>query len=317
MLARKLNVTGRVVSIVLFIFCSLPLMCTCNGGPQVEQVGLSFLNDENNTYAVEFDTAVPENCNLSKAVIVMSYGLSGSTYVSDVVGRPFVNNSYQGREAPNFGEIFGPTMRYMQRVRDPLKTMQNWLCKGHGQYISFKWKPAYWNNEYMKALKWVAYHQIPVVYNVRNIIDILLSSVKHERKNNIPWRCGAQDENCIKTMKRHEKVYIDPTTLISKLEDASHLLSDESILGLLVRLKVHFIDVKYESLSSSDNEVRLRVWREVFEFISPEKNWDNLSVADIHSSLAKTSSSSHKDKMKNYEQIRAILRGTRFASQLN
>ena len=75
-------------------------------------------------------------------------------------------------------EIFGSNTTDMETIKNPLGVMQERVCTGNLKfYKGFKWKPQHWNDAYIEALRWVAFHRIPVVYSNRNRnpIDVYLA----------------------------------------------------------------------------------------------------------------------------------------------
>jgi hypothetical protein len=124
--------------------------------------------------------------------------------------------------------------------------------------------------------------------------------------------CEAGDADCLARFKNLELLDINGTALMHHLTEDT----DESQKSLFVRLEVKFFAVDYENLIKDEKET-LRAWGEIFEFIAPDKDWDSLTPANIASSFVSTSSENHRAKMINYDEIRKLLRGTRFAPLLN
>jgi hypothetical protein len=259
------------------------------------------------------------DCDTSKAIIVMSKGRSGSAFVSDIIARNLMNHNFSNITE---GEILGENMATMEYKSNPLEVIQEHICHygANNEYVSFKWKPLYWNNAYMEALKWVAEEKIPVVFNVRNPIDVFLSNMKHTKAskdmgNILEPHCVSDDAKCLERFKNHELVNVDPAALLQALHSYG-LVADEKNRALLLHSNVHFIPIEYESLIA-DEISALRVWRKIFEFIAPTRDWSKLTTKNLTSSFSSTSSSNHRDKINNYNEVHAVLRGTRFASLLH
>lgn len=254
-------------------------------------------------------------CDTSKSIIVMSYGRSGSTYVCDILQKNFPYHDDASTE------LLGHYYDSMHDQDDPLGLVRKRLCAPKddksGEYRGFKWMPSNWEEKYYDVLEWVARRQIPVVFNYRNPIDQFLSKRKHSGHRDLPAHCKPGDEKCIEAFIDSSLIEVDVKQLLSFLKGQFPFVSHEEIFSILITRNVNFFPIAYESLIG-EQESALRAWREIFEFIDPSRNWDGLTNESIASdNLAVTSSESHRDKIKNYEEVRAALRGTRFAPLLN
>lgn len=274
-----------------------------------------------------FNSALAKNemCDTSKTIIVMSKGRSGSTFLADVITRNFLGRGYN---VTADGEILGSTKEEMLTQKDPLSKINRHICiyGANHQYNIFKWKPVLWSKVYLETLRWVATKKIPVVYNVRNPIDVFISNEKHRLLNKMredaikhgaeekgkEAHCEAGDADCLARFKNLELLNISGTALMRHLVEDS----DDSQKSRFDSLEVKFFAVEYENLIKDGKEA-LRAWREIFEFIAPDKDWDSVTTANITSSFVSTSSENHRAKIINYDEIRNLLRGTRFAPLLH
>ena len=256
-------------------------------------------------------------CGVSRSMVVMSRARSGSSFICDIVSRKL------GYKNPrNDGEILGTSWREMKNISDPLGLIRRKVCQfGSRTGFYLKWKPVYWSSDYLELLRWIAKERIPVVYNVRNPLDVYLSNLKHESNHSVSSRCHPSNFECLELHHRHQRVKVDIPSLLTALKEgplSPYSLDDDNIRALLTRERVNYFPVQYEILVSDDNTKRLRAWRQVFEFLSPSQEWSQLTLADtLSKSLAPTSSSSHQDKILNYDEVRQALRGSRFAPLLD
>jgi hypothetical protein len=80
------------------------------------------------------------------------------------------------------GELFGATSGEMAKLSDPLRVMLDYLhtqqIDNPNSIVGFKWKPYYHNESYQRVWEWVAKHNVKVVYNSRNPLDIYISASK-------------------------------------------------------------------------------------------------------------------------------------------
>lgn len=263
----------------------------------------------------------PAACDLSKVMIVMSRGRSGSSYVSDVLTKVLTGHSSK------LPEILGSDSKAMEKLsRPPLQVIQAHLCdRGESHYRGFKWKPYNWDEGYLQALRWVAANNIAVVYSKRNPLDIYLSDLinraidlnDHEKKHS---HCkAANDEACLKQHIQYQLVTVNTSHLLNTLRQVTD--DDDRMRPLLTSHRVRYLDVHFEKLTPehSSNATVQRAWREVFEFVAPEIRWEGprLSMRALQASIVPTSSTAHRDKIRNYEEVQAALRGTRFARLLD
>lgn len=265
---------------------------------------------------------IPPGCDFNKMFIVMSKGRSGSGFIDDILARVVIERPYF-----TLVELLGANGREMSTVEDPLDKIQRNLCPPEGSkspYTAFKWKPYYWEGEYMDALRWVAARKIPVLYSKRNPLDVQLSiKINHmiDKKEDEKRKshCKANDAACVDQHMRNQLVTVDTSGLVTDLERETD--SDDRVKSILEENKVNFMDVEYEHLTveHSSNATVLRAWIEVFEFIAPQREWRDgrINMRRLKSSIASTTSPWHHDKIRNYDKVQATLRGTRFAKLLN
>jgi hypothetical protein len=67
---------------------------------------------------------------------------------------------------------------------------------------------------------------------------------------------------------------------------------------------------------SNDTTV-IQSWRKVLKFVNPDANWKNLKMESLTPHFVATSSTLHRDKIRNYDEIKQALRKTRFGWLLN
>ena len=270
---------------------------------------------------------IPATCDISKRFIVMSRGRGGSEYEMQVVSRVLNSNIKVHGLGPK-DEILGQNAVVMIKLLNPLSTIQNYFCSANkNEYIGFKWKPDIWNEAFATALHWVAENEIPILFSVRNPIDIVLSSLKHrdyfpssDINTKMPSHCGKYKTKCLERQKAAQLVEVPIPFLLERLHEFTCL--GNYVRSLLDRVGARYIDVEYEKLSyeHSDEKTFLRTWREIFEFLDPGRPWHstiNMELLNASATIYATSSPSHRDKIHNYEEVETSLRGTPFARLLN
>ena len=262
------------------------------------------------------DSTVTKACGVSRSLIVMSRGRSGSSVLCETIQRHLGYRSPQ----PD-GEILGSSSHQMKVLSDPLSFVRHWICEfGSKSGFYMKWKPEYWAAEYIDLLRWMASQRIPVVYNVRNPLDVYLSRLKHAQNQSVATRCHPSDKQCLEMHHSNQLVEVPIPSLIRALSRTSSANSKDldSVRDLLIQEKVNYHPVHYENLQSDDNSTRLSAWRQMFEFLSPSRDWSKLTVMDtISDTMIRTSSISQTDKIVNYDEVRQALQGTRFEQFLH
>ena len=178
----------------------------------------------------------------------------------------------------------------------------------------------------------MAYNKIPVIFNVRNPIDVILSALKH--RDGVPsnesrgkrihlgshCKAGKGKTGCVEKHMLAQLVNVPPYDFIRDLNEVSCLRTYTKYLLDLTGAR-HF-DLEFEkvSLEHSSNSTVLRNWRQVLEFLDPDRPWRNiLDLKLLYTSTTNlaTSSPHHRDKIMNYDEISMVLRGTQFAPFLN
>lgn len=282
--------------------------------------------------------------------ILLSFGRSGSTVTWDTLAglsRSSMNNTAKSsssfqRSTEDLGKSMQATVKFFdtipnhqhgkcalerilctrqaeskQRILKESQTRNNTFLPG---IYGSKWKPfleSFGHAKSRQALQWVAAQQgrIKVVYNRRNLLDVYLSKIKHEAMQ-LPAHCDQGNTACVEKHVAAEHSLVVPTD--SRLEELEHWEhATNQTLALLNAYHVDMIQVQYEKLYYSDN---LDEWNRLWSYI-----WDNdkqephvLTKTDVlaHLNYAATSASSHPDKMANYQEVKAVLQGTRFAKYL-
>jgi hypothetical protein len=102
-------------------------------------------------------------------------------YAIPQIGNVLQIGQAHGRYALEF-EMFGWTSLAMENNSDPLDKMIRYFAAMQALppgWAGFKWKPMFFDEKYAKALQWLGQRGVKMVFNVRNPLDVLLSSYKH------------------------------------------------------------------------------------------------------------------------------------------
>lgn len=140
--------------------------------------------------------------------------------------------------------------------------------------------------------------RVRIVHLVRrNALDIVLSKETGAARGSLHARAGEQVAAV--------KVSLPTDDLLERLR--SHEQEIERARARLRRLRLPCLEVGYEDLVR-DREAG---FARIFEFLGVP------AVAELSSSLQKLNPTSHEELIENYDDVRALLAGTPFESQLH
>jgi hypothetical protein len=236
-----------------------------------------------------------------KVVIILSHGRSGSTELCNIVER--ITHSFARLE------LFGSTGQDMAKLADPLAKMTNYLEKLQAEYpgktVGFKWKPYFLNEGYEKAWQWVAENRVKVVYNYRNPLDVIISSI-HMKEEGAVTQCSANNPDCAKRQQAM-KVEVNVTEVLGSIE---HQKRDgiEQILQLSKK-NINYYDVTYEAINHGEMADRVAYVQALADFVQPgfEVTEDVFEVR-----IQFIGHEHQRDGVSNYAELEAALKGTRY-----
>ena len=268
------------------------------------------------------------NCldpNGPQPVILMSLGRSGSSstwqVLGSLTGQETKSVEYTGssrEESIRFFEKIGPNdnglwvlkyMCFMQRLFP------------NAGVVGFKWKPnrsilsmdASVNG--LKMLGKLQNPSIKVVRSRRNLLDVLISRYKHKRStSNVPAHCKVGDKKCLeKQLKAGLGVELPTYKLISLLKTLTK--EENDVDKRLKAYGVPRISASFEKLYYSDDASE---WKKVLQFLSPKSAKRIGSISDVRKAMTHqaTSHPSHRKTIRNFDEVRKILNGTKFEKLL-
>ncbi len=200
----------------------------------------------------------------------------------------------------------------------------NWLpallCMQQKRYkkgiVGTKWKPFYNLSEFASsrsALEMVRENPaIKVVLSQRNPLDVKISGIKHSRSK-LPSHCAKLNKKCLNEhFSASTGITLNISTLMKELEIESAV--DERIDSELHSLGIPHVQVTYEELYFADSAV---AWQRILEFLGRPS--PSLTMTAVHKKMvtAATSNSKHSITLANYEDVRALLAGSKFERLLH
>ena len=162
--------------------------------------------------------------------------------------------------------------------------------------------------------------QIKIISSKRNMLDVLLSRIKHDRMNKVANlkvripRCRLDDVECLKIHKDFGTgLRVPIEDLLEKLKKL-HKYQKKSE-NVLKDLRVPHIKVSYEKLFNDDIS---KEWEKIFRFIG-RGPIHNLSKELLEKAMEHvgTSSPFHNVTILSDEEVRDILVGTSFEKLLH
>jgi hypothetical protein len=132
-------------------------------------------------------------CKGPRPAVYVADGHSGSSIITAALAN--LTGSFVSPWAPYWPELFGDTVQKARQIKSPVKFMAQYFCNGRRLYplsglIGFKWKTYSGRYEetpqYDAAWQHLAEHRIPVVWVLRNTLDIIVSDTLHYEQSHDP-----------------------------------------------------------------------------------------------------------------------------------
>ena len=258
-------------------------------------------------------------------VVLMSLGRSGSSSTWQVLG------SLTGQETKSVeytGSSRSASIRFFEKIgpNDNGMWVLKYMCFMQQLFpkagvVGFKWKPnrsilsmdASVNG--LKLLGKLKNPSIKVVRSRRNLLDVLISRYKHKRSTaNIPAHCRVGDKACLeKQLKAGLGVDLPAYKLLSLLKTLTK--EENDVDKRLKEYGVPRISASFDKLYYSDDASE---WQKILQFLSPNAAKRIGSISDVRKAMQHqaTSHPSHKMTIRNFDEVRNAINGTKFEKLL-
>lgn len=256
--------------------------------------------------------------------ILLTLGRSGSGSTWQIIG------NLTGQETPS-EELTGSSSRMSEKFFASLSSQNDsrWmldnLCSKQQKYplagaVGFKWKPfpaTFFGQPAKAALETVALSdspQIRVIRNRRNLLDIVISSYKHERAN-VKAHCLRGDKRCLLRHQKFGTGLVLPTKeLLNRLKTLSD--AEDRVDRMLEEMEVPHVQVTYERLYYGGDDTS--EWTKIFRFLGRGPS-EGISRAQLEGAmhLVATHNPSQKSTLANFEAVSKVLTGTKFEDLLH
>jgi len=288
-----------------------------------------------------FTSGDPPICKLKLSVkspipvILVSLGRSGSSAIWQVMSR-LTGNCFEVEEYTGEDSIASKPFFNSIKEGNNGNWILGYLCKeqikheGKGGIIGFKWKPnkpSVFSNASVDGMRMIAHYtdppyddnpQIKIISSKRNMLDVILSRIKHDRMNEANLtrisHCRLDDVKCLEEHKKFGTgLHVPIENLLKKLKQLHKIQKNSE--EKLEDLRVPHIKVSYEKLFNDDIS---KEWEKIFRFIGrgPIHNLSKELLEKAMEHVA-TSSPFHNVTILNYEEVRDILVGTSFEKLLH
>ncbi len=162
-------------------------------------------------------------------------------------------------------------------------------------------------------------HKMKLIFMSRNQLDVLLSNIKHRRMKHkyggrIFAHCEPDDELCLKEHKEASEAIKLPTEgLVQELKKMYDGL--EYFEKSLNESGIDYYRTYYEKLYNSGDAEE---WMNIFKYLGRGPTKD-LTMDEVNDSMpfALTTSKTHREMLKNYDEVKEALAGTDFAHLLH
>ena len=220
-----------------------------------------------------------DSCKGPRPVVYVADGHSGSSIITAALAN--LTGSYVNPWAPYWPELFGDTINKARTLRAPAKFMSQFFCNGRRMYplsrlVGFKWK-TYGGRyeetpEYDEAWQYIAEHKIPVVWVLRNTLDIIVSDTIHYEQSRDPT---VQSIDMV-VARNASRVGTSLADKLNSMEDAKRKIR----MKLKSMGVVHHITA-YELLFHDNPETRLTAWKKVLLFYGMDKALATLTLSRL------------------------------------
>lgn len=261
-------------------------------------------------YSVSNPHSQDYNVDPSKVIIVVSRGASGSTELCGIVRNIARGNA--SRAPGSLTEILGSNEGEMAKQADPLRTVLAYLsreqAKHPGVSVGFKFKNYHFDEKYEKLFNWMSSERIKVIYNTRNPLDEYLGYLK-ARQPGGRHNCGGKE--CARQQQK-KKFAIPIDHLIPELEEKTQ--ANAEWFARLKAFNISFIHVTYEQANTGTMEQRQAYVQKIADFFNPgfKVTTDVFDVGTVYMGHEHQS-----EFVKNYEEVKNKLNGTRFEHLLH
>ena len=217
-------------------------------------------------------------CKGPRPVVYMADGHSGSSIITAALAN--LTGSFVNPWAPYWPELFGDTVNKARTLRTPVKFMSQFFCNGRRMYplsklVGFKWKTYGGRYEetpqYDETWQYIAERKIPVVWVLRNTLDIIVSDTVHYEQTRDPAVQSAFGRRAEYQLGDATRYFLDA---VERVGAADFIPSTEDVLHARVRTsgvvakEFGFRSLKFQVFDVGGQRCERRKWIQYFDHVT-------------------------------------------------
>jgi len=256
--------------------------------------------------------------------VLVTEGRSGSTPMANAI--EYLTHS-QGTTLHT--ELLGSEHTHM--AKDPVSIMTKWFQTScwyhpHAGLIGFKFKPYIDINssgqpkesKWGATMKWLKGHNAKLLKTHRNHLDKMISGEVDKVMDKLGFaaHCEPDEHKCIQAHQDAKVTMLTGDALLRRLKTDTD--KDDAVVAMLKRYGLNFHVSSFESLFDAPENEQLKEWQAVLKFLRPSApTLTKSELAKAQGGTIRVGSSHQKDRVKNYEDVKETLKGTKFEKLLH
>ena len=232
-----------------------------------------------------------DGCKGPRPVVYLNDGPhSGTNLITSALAN--LTGSYLDPKVGHWPEVLGNNQLQTKAIQAPVKFTQQYFCNTRrmdapGQLAGFKWNT--FSHQYVDTpafddlWQFLASKKIPVLHVLRNEVDSLVSTAKHDARGQSTDARHEPDAKVIIPIERSGDGKDAIVSLKEKLEhvDVGRNWLKEKYVNMGANVKVS----SFELLLHKDPDTRLKEWKSVLKFYHAERVAESLTLRQLNAFL--------------------------------
>ena len=232
-----------------------------------------------------------DNCKGPRPVVYLNDGPhSGTNLITSALAN--LTGSYLDPKVGHWPEVLGNNQLQSKAIQAPVKFTQQFFCNTRrmdapGLLAGFKWNT--FGHQYVdtpafdELWQFLASKKIPVLHVLRNEVDSLISTAKHEARGQSTDARHAPDAKVVVPIERSGEGKDAIVSLREKLEhvDVGRNWLKEKYVNMGANVKVS----SFELLLHKDPDTRLKEWKSVLKFYHADRVAETLTLRQLNAFL--------------------------------
>ena len=232
-----------------------------------------------------------DNCKGPRPVVYLNDGPhSGTNLITSALAN--LTGSYLDPKVGHWPEVLGNNQLQTKAIQAPVKFTQQYFCNTRrmdapGQLAGFKWNT--FGHQYVDTpafddlWQFLASKKIPVLHVLRNEVDSLVSTAKHDARGQSTDARHEPDAKVIIPIERSGDGKDAIVSLKEKLEhvDVGRNWLKEKYVNMGANVKVS----SFELLLHKDPDTRLKEWKSVLKFYHADREAETLTLRQLNAFL--------------------------------